>query len=194
MDRIPHISIAVLIGSLRHHSYNRRVFEALVERAPLGIDLFELNIGHLPFYNEDLDHGDPPREVTGFREALSAADGLLFISPEYNHSISAVIKNAIDWGSRPMPRPPLWGKPGAIVGASSGRSGTMRSQLALRQILPVSNVLLMNKPDVYVTFAAEKFDNDGSLVDRLTLEQLDEFLAGFAAWIALHSSRVPATV
>lgn len=194
MFESPKLALAALVGSLRNDSFNRKVFETLVERAPDQVDIFELPIGHLPFYNEDLDDDDPPHEVTGFREAVSAADGLLFISPEYNHSIPGVLKNAIDWGSRPMPRPPLYGKPGAILGASSGRSGTMRAQLSLRQILPVSNVLLLNKPDVYVSYAAEKFDDDGHLVDHVTLDQLDAFIAAFTEWIALVASRQTAAV
>ncbi len=194
MDNDSRVSIAAMIGSLRRESFNRKVFEAMVERTPEGVDLFELAIDRLPFYNEDLDNDDPPNQVTAFRETLSRADGVILITPEYNHSIPAVIKNAIDWGSRPFPKPPLSGKPGAMIGASFGRSGTMRAQLALRQILPVSNVLLMNKPDVYVTFAGEKFDEEGRLVDQVTLEQLDGFLAGFVEWIELVSQKAPAAV
>ncbi len=165
----------------------------MVELAPDTIDLYEIRIDQLPHYNQDLED-NLPREVAGFREAVSAADGILFVSPEFNHSLPGVVKNAIDWGSRPYPRPPLYGKPGAIVGASSGRSGTMRAQLALRQILPVCNVQLMNKPDVYVTFAEEKFDNSGRLVDPVTIDQLRDFLVGFESWTRLINSQTRVAV
>lgn len=178
------ISIGVLIGSLRRHSINRRLFEELRRLAPETIDLREIAIGNLPHYNEDLEQNPPP-VVVEFRDAIHASDGILFLTPEFNHSIPGVLKNAIDWASRPAPRPSLYGKPGAILGGSSGRSGTMRAQLALRQILPVANVLLMNKPDVYVTFAEEKFDSDGHLTDAQTIDQLRDHIAGFVQWIAL---------
>jgi chromate reductase len=178
-------SIGVVIGSLRNNSINRRIFDELRALAPENVDLYEIGIGDLPHYNEDLER-DPPQIVSRFREQIAAADGILFITPEYNHSIPGVLKNAIDWASRPHnPRPPIYGKPGAIVGGSTGRSGTMRAQLALRQILPVSNVLVMNKPDVYVTFAEEKFDADGRLADEQTIDQLRDFLGGFVRWIQL---------
>ncbi|MBX3070400.1 MAG: NAD(P)H-dependent oxidoreductase [Thermomicrobiales bacterium] len=178
-------SIGVIIGSLRNNSINRRIFNELCDLTPDNVNLYEIGIGDLPHYNEDLER-DPPQLVTMFREQIAASDGILFITPEYNHSIPGVLKNAIDWASRPHnPRPPIYGKPGAILGGSTGRSGTMRAQLALRQILPVSNVLVMNKPDVYVTFAEEKFDTDGRLADEQTIDQLRDLLQGFVEWIHL---------
>jgi chromate reductase len=170
------------VGSLRQESYNRRLFDAMLELASESVDLFEIPIGALPHFNQDLER-ELPREVAAFRESIRACDGVLFVSPEYNYSVPGMVKNAIDWASWPQDRPALYGKPGAVIGASAGRSGTMRAQLSLRQILPYCNVHLMNKPEVFVTFAGDKIDDSGKIVDRATIDQLRAFLGGFEAWI-----------
>jgi chromate reductase, NAD(P)H dehydrogenase (quinone) len=178
----PRLGVGAFVGSLRHDSINRRLFEAMVEIAPQGMDLFEIQLGQLPLFNQDLE-GDLPREVAVLRDSVRECDGLVFVTPEYNYSIPGVLKNAIDWASWPQDRPALYGKPAAIIGASAGRSGTMRAQMHLRQMLPYCNVHLMNKPEVFVTFAGDKFDADGRLHDPSTIEQVRAFLGGLEAWV-----------
>jgi len=178
----PRLGVGAIVGSSRHDSLNRRLFEAMVEIAPPGMDLFEITAAHLPLFNQDLET-DLPREVAVFRDVVHECDGLVFVSPEYNYSIPGVLKNAIDWASWPQDRPALYGKPGGIIGASAGRSGTMRAQMHLRQILPYCNVHLMTKPEVFVTFAGDKFDDDGRLSDPATMEQIRGFLGGLEAWV-----------
>jgi len=176
------LAVGAFVGSLRHDSVNRRLLEAMIAIAPPGMDLFEIPVGILPLFNQDLE-GDLPREVPAFREAVRECDGLVFVSPEYNYSIPGVLKNAIDWASWPQDRPALYGKPGTIIGASAGRSGAMRAQLHLRQVLPYCNVHVMNKPEVFITFAGDKFDGEGRLTDPATVEQLRAFLDALDAWI-----------
>jgi chromate reductase len=178
----PRVGVGAIVGSLRQDSINRWLFEAMVDLAPPGMDLFEIGAGQLPLFNQDLED-DLPRQVAVFRESVRECDGLVFVSPEYNYSIPGVMKNAIDWASWPQDRPALYGKPGAIIGASAGRSGTMRAQTHLRQILPYCNVHLMNKPEVFITFASDKFTADGRLTDPATIEQVRAFLSGLEAWI-----------
>jgi chromate reductase len=176
------VGVGAIVGSLRHESINRWLFEAMVTLAPAGMDLYEIAIGQLPLFNQDLE-GDLPRQVVVFRESVRECHGLVFVTPEYNYSIPGVMKNAIDWASWPQDNPALYGKPGAIIGASPGRSGTMRAQTHLRQILPYCNVHLMNKPEVFVTFAGDKFSEDGRLSDPATTEQVRGFLRSLEAWV-----------
>ncbi len=154
----------------------------MVDHAPPGLDLYEIPIGNLPHFDQDFED-EPLPEVTRFRDEVRETSGLLVVTPEYNYSIPGVLKNAIDWASWPLDRAALYGKPGAIIGASAGRSGTMRAQLHLRQVLPYCNVHLMNKPEVFVTFAADKFDEEGRLVDPATQGQLGGFLTSLEAWV-----------
>jgi chromate reductase len=177
------IDVAVFIGSLRRQSINRHLFNAARELAPAGLNLIEAPIGDLPHYNEDLDTGDGPAAVKVIRDHVLAADAVLFITPEYNFSIPGVLKNAIDWLSRPSGRGAINGKPGAVMGAAAGRSGTMRAQMHLRNIFVTLNILDLNKPEVYVTFASDKFDADGRLVDEDTRRHVKSFLEAFEAWI-----------
>jgi len=178
----PRLGVGAIVGSLRLDSLNRRLFTAMVDIAPPGMDLFEIPIGILPHFNQDLED-DLPREAGVFRDSVRECDGILFVSPEYNYSVPGLLKNAIDWASWPPDHPALYGKPGAITGASAGRSGTMRAQLQLRQMLPYCNVHLMNKPEVFVTFAGDKFDESGRLADPSTIDQVRGFLGGFEAWV-----------
>jgi chromate reductase, NAD(P)H dehydrogenase (quinone) len=180
------VTIATMVGSLRTHSINRRLFNAVKEIAPPSMTFHELAIDILPHYNQDLDR-QPPDVVEEFRNGIRSADGVLIVTPEYNYSIPGVLKNAIDWASRPSGKAPIAGKPGLIMGAAIGRSGTMRAQLHLRQILSGMNVLLLVKPEVYVTFAGEKFDSEGRLIDDEVSEQISAQLSAFADWIALLS-------
>lgn len=177
------LKIVALIGSIREKSLNRALFEAARELAPHGVSLIEAPLAELPLFNDDRDGDHPPETVATFRETVKSADGLLFITPEYNYSVPGVLKNAIDWGSRPSGRGAINGKPGAIMGVAVGRSGTMRAQLHLRDILLSLGVLTMSKPEIYVTFAGDKFDTERTLIDQETRSHVAAHIAAFQAWI-----------
>ena len=149
-------NVAVLVGSLRKDSINRKVAKALVEVAPEGLKLSFVDIGQLPIYNQDGDE-KPPAEWTAFRERISAVDAVLFVTPEYNRSVPAVLKNAIDVGSRPCGKNAWSGKPGAIVSASPGGIGGFGANHHLRQSLVFLNVPAMAQPEAYIGGADKLF-------------------------------------
>jgi chromate reductase, NAD(P)H dehydrogenase (quinone) len=171
-----------IIGSLRRASYNRMVFRAVLESVPPGVAASEAPIGDLPLYDDDLrlEHGYP-EPARRLREQIAAADAVLFISPEYNFSIPGVLKNAIDWASRP-PDQPFKDKPVAIMGATTGMIGTARMQYHLRQSMVFVEALPLAKPEVMIPFAADKFDAEGRLVDERTREAIRAQLEALAAW------------
>lgn len=163
------IRILGIVGSLRKGSYNRALLRAAIELAPDGmeISIFDNEImSAIPLYNEDIRIQAVPKPVRILKQEIKQADGLIFAIPEYNFSVSGVLKNAIDWVSRPPNESPLNGKPVAIMGASSGISGTIRAQMHFKQISTATNMLLVNRPQVYVAKAADKFDSDGRLIDE----------------------------
>ncbi|MBV9787520.1 MAG: NAD(P)H-dependent oxidoreductase [Chloroflexi bacterium] len=168
-------------GSLRKASYNLAVLRAAAELLPDGMSLEIFDLAPLPFYNGDLDVDGGPEPVRHFKQRLAAADALLIATPEYNYSIPAVLKNAIDWASRPPQSSPLNAKPLAIVGAG-GRFGTVRAQLHLRQIAVFTNMLPLNKPEVMIPMAWEKFDAEGRLTDDATAQQIRALLEALLAW------------
>lgn len=178
------LTIATVVGSLRTQSLNRKLFDAVRQVGEPRMAFNELSISVLPHFDQDMERR-PPEVVQTFRDGIEAADGLLIISPEYNYSIPGVLKNAIDWASRPSGKSVLSGKPAAIMGAAIGRSGTMRAQLHLRQVLTSINVLVMPKPELYVSFAAEKFNSRGQLSDDEICNRIHELLASFEDWIGL---------
>ena len=152
--------------------------------ADLVIDIFDLS--PIPLYNDDLRTKEGyPEGVQSFRDALKAADGVLIATPEYNYSIPGVLKNAIDWASRP-PEQPFDGKPIAILGASPGALGSARAQYHLRQCFIYLNGQVMNRPEVMIGAANSKFDADGNLTDQGTADFLKKFLAAFADHIRYH--------
>ncbi|MCO5223322.1 MAG: NAD(P)H-dependent oxidoreductase [Thermomicrobiales bacterium] len=181
------LDVRVLIGSLRSASYNRKLFDASHELVPEGISLTEIPIWELPHYNQEIQQ-DPTPVVERFWEAIRESDAMLFITPEYNYSIPGVLKNAIDWASRPAGSSPIYGKPGAFFGASGGRSGTMRMQLHMRQVLPCLNMPLLLKPEVFIPNVADAFDDEGNLVDDRLKGQLIEFYEAFEQLIRLQRS------
>lgn len=168
-------------GSLRRHSYNRGLLLAAQELAPPGvtIELYELH--DLPLYNQDLEEAGPPASVLHLKQAIAAADALLIATPEYNWSVPAPLKNAIDWASRPPATSPLRRKPVGIIGATTGQFGTVRGQLALRQVLLSTESYVLPKPEVLVRDAAQLF-RDGRLVDEPTRQLLRQFLDALVAW------------
>lgn len=182
------LTVAVLVGSLRRDSLNRKLFAATHGLAPAGMTLVEAPIRHLPLFDEDLEAA-PPAEVVDFQRIIEGADGVLIISPEYNHSIPGPLKNAIDWGSRKSTNRALVGKPTAIMGVASGLSGTIRAQSHLRQLLATLNMPGLTTNDVVVRDGASKFDESGALVDDQVREHVGKNLAAFADWIRLLQGR-----
>ncbi len=184
------VEVAALVGSLRRQSYNRGLLRTAMLLQPEGMRIYEVPIDRLPFYDEDVERqGDPP-PVRELKTALARADALLILTPEYNYSISGVLKNALDWASRPSGRSVVRGMPAAIMGAAAGRSGTMRAQLHLRQILLYLGAVALPEPEVYVTFAADKFNTLGELTDQTSLDQARQLLRNLHAWtLMLHASR-----
>lgn len=175
--------IAVLVGSLRRESYCRKMAAALTRLAPDSLDLELVEIGALEMYNQDLDDGGtPPASWTEFRTRILGYDGLLFITPEYNRSISGVLKNALDVGSRPYGRSVWNGKPGAVVSVSPGKMGAFGANQHLRQVLVVLNVPTLQQPEAYIGGAAELFRENGALNDAGTEEFLKGFMTAFADW------------
>lgn len=171
-----------IVGSLRDGSYNGRLLRAAAELAPPEMTIAAVGIAAIPFYNQDIEDRGDPAPVAAFRAALREADAVLIASPEYNYGLPGVLKNAIDWISRPPGQSPLRKKPVAIMGTSRGASGTMRMQAQLRLTLQSIEAYTMPKPEVFVPFYGEKFDAEGRLVDEKTREHLTGFLAAFAEW------------
>ena len=177
------VRVLGIAGSLRQGSYNKMLLRAAAELRTPGMELtiFE-RLADVPPYNGDLDVGEGPEPVRALRQALAGAEALLIATPEYNYSIPGVLKNAIDWASRPPATSPLRGMPAAIMGASGGMSGTMRAQLALRQTFVFTQTYALQGPEVVVSRAAEKFDATGRLVDEKTRDILKQHLAALVAW------------
>ena len=183
--------ILALPGSLRRDSYNRKLLAASIHSAPgnLRIRLFD-GLGDVPMFNEDTESTNPMHAgVARLREAIEGTDGLLLATPEYNQSIPGVVKNAIDWLSRPLPEDILVGKPVAIMGASTGRWGTRLAQAALRQTLTATEAQVMPAPMMFVRDAERVFDGNGALRDAGISESLHAFLLAFSDWIDLVGTR-----
>lgn len=167
-------------GSLRKGSFNTALLRAAIELAPKEMEITIAEIGDLPLYDEDVRAKGFPGSVQRLRDQIAAADSLLFVTPEYNFSLPGVLKNAIDWASRP-PNQPFAGKPASIMGASGGMGGTMRAQYHLRQVAVFLDLIVMNKPEVFVRSSAERFV-DGTLVDEPTRKIVKEHMEALAAW------------
>ena len=170
-------------GSLRKASFNRGLILAAQEVAPDGVEIELYDLDEIPLYNGDVEAQGVPAPVQAFAEKIRAADALLIATPEYNYSIPGVLKNAIDWASRPSVKNPLRHKPVALMGASGGVYGTARAQLAMRQVLAsVIEAHTMIKPELLVNQAGQKFDSDGNLTDDDTRERLTALIEGLVAW------------
>ncbi|NBF02998.1 ACP phosphodiesterase [Pseudomonas sp. Fl5BN2] len=173
--------VAVLVGSLRKQSLNRKVALALAELAPANLQLNIIEIGDLPLYNEDIDV-TPPAAYGQFRQQISAADAVLFVTPEYNRSVPAALKNAIDVGSRPYGKSAWSGKPGAVISVSPGAVGGFGANHHLRQSLVFLNVPCMQQPEAYVGGAGSAFDESGKLSEA-TRPFLQGFISAYGQWI-----------
>ncbi|EHK52601.1 NAD(P)H dehydrogenase (quinone):NADPH-dependent FMN reductase [Mesorhizobium alhagi CCNWXJ12-2] len=178
---MPH-KIAILVGSLRAGSLNRKIAELLVRMAPNDLSLEIVGIGDLPLYNEDLDE-NAPREWQAFRERIRASDAILFVTPEYNRSVPGVLKNAIDVGSRPEGASVWDGKPGGVITVSPGAIGGFGANHHLRQTFVFLNVLVMQQPEAYLGRADEIFDESGALGSERTREFLVNFIDAYARWV-----------
>ena len=165
-------------------SLNTAALNAAVELAPAGMKIEICDLSPLPLYNEDLRKDGFPNPVSEFRERIAKAGALLIITPEYNYSIPGVLKNALDWASR-SPDSPLNEKPVAILGASPGNFGTVRAQLALRQLCFAMNMFPLNKPEVMIARANEKFDANGRLFDEPTRAIIGKLLQELEGWTSL---------
>jgi chromate reductase, NAD(P)H dehydrogenase (quinone) len=175
------MKIVGLSGSLRKGSYNSAALRAAQALAPEGTVIEIAEIGDLPLYNDDVRAAGYPAAVERLRRQIAQADAVLFVTPEYNYSVSGVLKNAIDWASRP-PNQPFDGKPVAIMGASGGLFGTARAQYHLRQMLIFLNAFPVNKPEVMIGQAQTKFDEAGNLTDEATREFIRKLLVSLVAW------------
>lgn len=175
------VKILGIAGSLRKGSYNRAVLRAAQKLVPdnARLEIFELD--GIPPFNQDLEM-QPPQAVSELKNKVRSADAILFVTPEYNYSVSGVLKNAIDWGSRPYGDSAWEGKPAAIMGASIGMMGTVRAQYHLRQMFVFLNMYALNRPEVMIPRAADKFDAQGNLIDNDTRERIRELLSALVVW------------
>ena len=177
------LKILGIAGSLRRGSYNASALRAAQELAPAGMTIDIFDIAAIPLYNEDVKVQGFPPVVADLRARIKSADGLLLATPEYNYSTSGVLKNTIDWASRP-PEQPFEGKPIALMGASGGALGTARAQYHLRQMFIFLNAHILNRPEVFIGGAPSKFDAEGKLTDQPTRDIVAAMLLAFKAWIA----------
>ena len=177
--------VAVLVGSLRQASINRKLALALAELAPPSLQLELVEIGELPLYNEDIDVSPAPEAYTRFRQQVKAADALLFVTPEYNRSVPGVLKNAIDVGSRPYGQSVFGGKPGAVLSASPGAIGGFGANHHLRQSMVFLDVYMLQQPESYLGGAGKFFDESGKL-DAGIEGLLQKFIDAYAAWVERH--------
>jgi chromate reductase len=175
------IIILGFAGSLRKNSYNKALLRAAAELMPKDAVLKVHELEGIPLFNQDLE-ARPPEKVKQFKAGIKAADAILIATPEYNYSIPGLLKNAVDWASRPYADNAFDGKPVAVMGASTGMFGTARAQYHLRQCFVTLNMHPMNKPEVFVTYAEEKFDEKGKLKDEETRELIAELLENLVTW------------
>jgi chromate reductase len=175
-------NVAVIVGSLRKDSLNRKMANVLCAMAPASLRCSIVEIGQLPLYNQDYE-ADPPQTVLAFKDAISKSDAVLFVTPEYNRGVPGLLKNAIDVGSRPYGKSAWTGKPAAVVSVSPGAIGGMGANHHLRQSLVFVDMPALQQPEAYIGGANKKFDDAGRLTDDSTREFLQKFLAAFEKWI-----------
>lgn len=184
------MKIAVLVGSLRKESINRKMAKALMSLAPNTLKFEFVEIGNLPLYNQDLDdEGHPPAEWTTFREHVQSADGVLFVTPEYNRSVPGVLKNAVDVGSRPYGKSVWSKKPGAVISASPSAIGGFGANHHLRQSFVFLDIPVLQQPESYVGHADKLFTSDGNVTNDETRKFLQTFINAYADWVAKFSKK-----
>ena len=177
-------TVAVVVGSLRKDSFNHQLAKGLSKLAPEDFTFTLVDIGTLPLYNQD-DDGNPTDAVVQFKKAIKAADGLLFVTPEYNRSYPGVLKNALDQASRPYGQSAWSGKPGAVVGMTIGTSGTAMAQQHLRNVLAYLDVATMGQPEVFLQYKDGFFDGDGN-IGADSRDVLQGWMNRFVAWVKRH--------
>jgi chromate reductase, NAD(P)H dehydrogenase (quinone) len=175
------IRILGIAGSLRRHSYNRAALRAARELVPEGSNLEIFELAGIPPFSED-DERQPPAKVTELKRRIRESDAVLIVTPEYNYSIPGVLKNAIDWASRPHGDSAWTDKPVAVMGASVGRLGTARAQYHLRQVFVFLNMHAVNQPEVMIGDAAKHFDGDGKLTNETTKDLIRQLLRNLVDW------------
>jgi len=175
------IYILGFAGSLRKQSYNRALLSAAHEMVPENATLEIFDLDGIPPFNQDLEN-EPPEKIRDFKARIRAADAILIVTPEYNYSIPGVLKNAIDWASRPYGDNAFDGKPVAVMGASIGMLGTARAHYDLRRSFVFLNMYPMNQPEVMVPFAQDKVDGNGRVKDEKTRKKIRELVEGLVAW------------
>ncbi|MGB3974837.1 MAG: NAD(P)H-dependent oxidoreductase [bacterium] len=175
------IRILGIAGSVRQHSYNRGVLKAAAELVPEDVTLEIFDIADVPDFNQDKEQ-NPPAKIVELKKRIREADAILFATPEYNYSVPGVLKNVIDWVSRPYGDNAWEGKPAAIMGASIGAIATARAQYHLRQIMVFLNMFPVNQPEVMIGNAAQKFDKNGNLVDEKTKNFIRQHLQVLVDW------------
>ena len=182
--------IGVLVGSLRKGSYSRMISNILMTISPSPFEMEEVYIGDLPIYNQDFDdEGKTPVSWTTFRDLVEKFDGVLFVTPEYNRSVPAVLKNALDVGSRPYGKNVWDSKPGAVVSVSPGGLSAFGANHHLRQSLVFLNVPTMQQPEAYIGNVATLFDEKGNLINDRTREFLQKFMDSFASWVEINAPK-----
>ena len=178
------IRIAGICGSLRAASLNKGLLLAAVELAPAGMEIsIYTRLGDIPPYNDDVFAKGDPEPVADLKKFIGASDALLIVTPEYNYGVPGVLKNAIDWASRPAGKTPLNRKPAALMGCSPGLGGTIRAQHALRQSFVFTDTHVMSQPEIKIPSAAPLFDSSGKLTDQNSRDHVKKFLEAFAVWI-----------
>jgi chromate reductase len=176
--------VGVLVGSLRRESWSRKIAKAMMLQSPASMVMEGVAIDDLPIYNQDWDDtGYPPQPWTALREKIKSYDAFVFVTPEYNRSVPAVLKNALDVASRPHVKNAWSGKPGGVISVSPGSIGGFGANYHIKQTLACLNVAVMPQPEAYIGNASSLFDADGVLTDSHTLGLLKKFLAAFAVWI-----------
>ena len=176
-------NVAVIVGSLRKDSFNRKMAQAMAALAPESLKLEIVEIGQLPHYNQDDDTATPPAAWAAFRQRIREADAVLFVTPEYNRSVPGVLKNAIDVGSRPYGKSVWSGKPAAIMSVSPGAIGGFGANHHLRQSLVFLDMPALQQPEAYVGGAGDMFDEKGGFKKPETRQFVEKFITAFAAWI-----------
>ncbi|WP_233842173.1 NAD(P)H-dependent oxidoreductase [Dyella sp. 2HG41-7] len=176
------IKVAVLVGSLRKESFNRKLANAVERLAPPELSFEHVRIDNLPLYDQDFDSDYPP-VCKQLKEHIKSADAVLFVTPEYNRSIPGVLKNAIDIASRPYGTNAFAGKPGAMIGVSVGATGTALAQQHLRNVLAYLDVAVMGQPEVFIKYSDGLIDNDGNIGVESTKKFLEGFVDRYVAWI-----------
>lgn len=185
------VKILGIAGSLRRESYNRNALRAAIDLVPDGTRLEPFELDEIPIFNQDHEQ-DPPSSVVEFKRRIREADAILFVTPEYNYSIPGVLKNAIDWASRPYGDNAWNGKVAAVMGASVGVIGTARAQYHLRQTFVFLNMFAVNQPEVMIGKAHERFDKAGNLTDEITKKLIRELLQNLVALSRAIASRTEA--